>query len=100
MNIQQLNVPWLIEFAGTTDDLVICRLPGSRFFRIPFVPERYQTKEVFEVIMTFCHAYKKGIYILKFDGEEDLNIFSETLAYMNVKHVNIYEPFPAQENLN
>lgn len=101
MNIKQLNINWLMEFAGSTDDLVICKLPHSKLFRIPFVPERFQTKEVFEVILTFCQAYKEGIYFFKFIEESDLNIFKETLAYMGIEFLAIHEPYPApEENLN
>ena len=101
MNIKELNIKWLIEFAGSTDDLVICRLSGSKLFRIPFVPEKFQYNELFEVLLTFKCAYKKGIYFFKFDTEEDLNIFKETLAYMDVEFLAIHEPYPAaEENLN
>lgn len=101
MNIKQLNINWLLEFAGSTDDLVICKLPTSKLFRIPFVPERFQYNELFEVLLTFKCAYKKGIYFFRFVEESDLNIFKETLAYMGIEFLAIHEPFPApEENLN
>lgn len=100
MNIQQLNIKWLINFAGSTDDLIICKLPGAKLFRIPFLPERYQVTEVYEVLGTLCKRYKSGMWFFLFD-EDDLTTFKETLAYMGVTHLAIHEPFPApKETLN
>lgn len=100
MNIQQLNIDWLMNFAGSTDDLVICKLPGSRLFRIPFLPERYQVEEVYQVLGTLCKRYTKGVWFFLFD-EDDLTTFKETLAYMGVEFLAIHEPFPApNESLN
>lgn len=98
--IKQLNINWLIEFAGSTDEIVICKLPTSKLFRIPFLPERYQVDEVYEVLGTLCKRYKQGMWFFLFD-EDDLTTFKETLAYMGIEFLAIHEPFPApEENMN